>query len=289
MTIIKQVAKLALKKLGYEIKLIEQGNLPLSVPRWIQEIEIKPNTDDVISEGWVHNVLHMANKYYSPTNLNFLRTRIGEDYRIKYIAYTLDFRDQRVLELGPLEGHWSILIEKMGAKENISLEAKQKNYIKCMRIKNKYGLSHTKFYQLDIEDLYNHKTIPPFTGKFDLIFCIGLFYHLPNPPKALTWFLSQSDTLFLGTHYVEKQFIECYHQEGIFSDASVDYRGESYKGKWYSENVEADSSGMSPHSFWPYEVDLIRMLEQAGYQQIQVLGKDYLNNFPHITILAKRL
>jgi len=278
-----------LKKKGYELKRIEQ-NPPASLilPQKIIEKEIIPNTDDVIKEGWEHNVLHMANKNFSPSNLSFFRTNIGEDYRIKYIAYTLDFRDQRVLELGPLEGHWSILIEKMGAKENVSIEARQKNYIKCMRIKNKYGLNHTKFYQLNIEDLYNYNTHPPFSGNFDIIFCLGFFYHLPNPPKALAWFLTQSDTLFLGTHYVDDEFAEFFNQSNIFRDASIDYQGDVYRGKWYLENVQENSSGMSNHSFWPYEDDLIRMLDLAGYQEVQVLGKECLNNIPHITILAKK-
>ena len=286
MSMLKKFLKWFLKKKGYEICPINQKLLP-STPQWIQESSALPNVDAVIKGGWDYNVLHMANKNYSPPHPGFLRTRYGEDYRIKYVTYTLDLRDQRILELGPHEGHWSVLIEKMGARENVAVEAREKNYVKCMRIKEKYGLSRTTFYQGNIEDLYNLKIEPPFVGRFDLIFCLGLFYHLPNPPKALEWFLRYSDTLFLGTHYVEPRAIQLY--KTAWPDEVLVHQGESYKGKWYLEGGLQDTlSGLSNRSFWPYEKDLIQMLKHSGYSKIDVLGKDGVNGMPHITLLAKR-
>jgi hypothetical protein len=44
---------------------------------------------------------------------------------------------------------------------------------------------------------------------------------------------------------------------------------------------------MHPISFWPTEADLLKMLGDAGYKSISVLGKDPQNTRPHITILAE--
>jgi hypothetical protein len=53
-------------------------------------------------------------------------------------------RDQRVLEMGPLEGHHNIILEKMGVRENIALESRVDNLRKCNRIKDKYRLDCTR-------------------------------------------------------------------------------------------------------------------------------------------------
>ena len=284
----KKIIRFILRKFGFEVRKINKSFLndqPLTA-KWIKDSEPEPNVDEVIKEGWVSNVLHMANKNYTPPNLSYLRTQDGEDYRIKYVAYSLDLRDQRVLEMGPFEGRHSVLIEKMGARENIAIEAREENYAKCLRIKEKYGLSKTTYYKLNIEDMYNHRVDPPFNGKFDLLFCLGLFYHLPDPGRALDWFITQSDALFLGTHYVESRVIHLYDS---FEEGVLSYKGHSYKGRWYTEGGLKDAlSGMSHHSFWLYEEDLIRMLNRSGYKSVYVLGKDYQYERPHITLLAKK-
>jgi hypothetical protein len=284
----KKFINSVLKNRGYEIRSIEGA--PPSLPQWIRDSEPEPNTDAVINGKWEYTVLQMANRNYSPPNLGLIRTQYGEDCRIKYVANTLDLRDQRVLELGSHEGHWSVLIEKMGVRENVGIESRQTNFEKCLRVKDKYGLSQTAFHQLNIEDLYEGKIDPPFPGGFDLVFCLGLLYHLPDPAKAVEWFLTQSDTLFLGTQYVEKEAIRLYQsRDSRFQDGVLKYQGQSYSGKWYSEyGLEDHFSGMSPRSFWLYEEDLIRLLRSCGYQQVDILGKDYQNNMPHITLLARR-
>ncbi len=91
----------------------------------------------------------------------------------------------------------------MGVRENIAIEARAENLRKCNRIKEKYGLEHTTFLQHDLEQLYSGQETPQFQGSFDLVFCLGVLYHVPDPAKALAWFRSQASALFLGTHYIE--------------------------------------------------------------------------------------
>lgn len=252
---------------------------------WITSSEPQPIVDELIPHGWDYHVLHMANRHYQPPRLGYLRTPFGEDMRIKYITHFLDLRELRVMELGAHEGHHSILIEKMGARENFALEARQENFAKCLLIQEKYGLDRTHYYQINIEDLYRGKCPAPFSGKFDLIFCLGLLYHLPDPLRALSWFARQGDRLFLGTHFVEPAVIHLYHnlEDGVYSD-----QDKNYRGMWYREGgIEDRLSGMSGDSFWPYEEDLLKMLEDAGFKTVHVLGKDYQNHMPHITLLAQ--
>jgi hypothetical protein len=186
----------------------------------------------------------------------------------------------RVLELGPLEGHHSILIEKMGAKENIAIESRQDNYVRCLRVKEKYGLA-TIFLNLNIEDLYTGRVASP-GWNFDVVFCLGVLYHMPDPAMALQWMRSLSGRLFLGTHYVEPEFLTGQHDEALYT-----FNDHVYKGAWIEEGgINDPISGMSAKSFMPYEQDLLNMLTDVGYSRVHVLGKDLQNGWPHITILA---
>jgi hypothetical protein len=268
----KAIAKRLARSLGYEISKIQ------SPSAWPPP-DSEPPEDEVIPGPWIYHVLQMANQHYQPRTLRYHRTKYGDDQRIKYIAYFLDLRGLRTLEIGPLEGHHSVLLEKMGVRENVAIESRDDNLRKCLRIKEKYRLDHTTFLQQDLERLYSGQEKPQFTGPFDLVFCLGVLYHVPEPAKALEWFRSQANTLFLGTHFAEPR---------ERSDATYVCNGKSYRVKQWREGGLMDpASGMSPVSLWPYESDLIAMIHDAGYQRISVLGKDLQNGRAHITILAE--
>jgi hypothetical protein len=263
---VKALIKKSLWTLGYEIRRRPEPDTPAP-------------TDEVLAGPWFYHVLQMANRNYRPSILQYHRTIYGEDERLKYIAYFLDVRDQRVLEIGPLEGHHSVILEKMGVRENIAIESRADNLRKCQRIKEKYQLDHTQFLQYDLERLYRGDDMPRFGGPFDLVFCLGVLYHLPDPGRGLEWMRSQSSTLFLGTHYAKGN-----PMQGI----AYSYRGKSYRGREVAEGGIADPiSGMSPTSLLLYEDDLLRLIHDAGYSRAWVLGKGVQNDSLHITILAE--
>jgi hypothetical protein len=236
-------------------------------------------TDEVITGPWFSHVLQMANRYFRPVALHYNRGEI-EDERLKYIAYFLDVRDQRILEIGPFEGYHSVVLEKMGVRENIAIESRADNLSKCQRVKEKYHLNHTQFLQYDLECLYKGEEIPSFSGPFDLVFCLGVLYHLPDPGRGLEWMRAQSSTLFVGTHYATPR--------KRMKNITYSYGGKSYRGQELTEGGIADPvSGMSPTSLWLYEDDLLRLLQDVGYSRTWVLGKDVQNHTDHITLLAE--
>lgn len=271
---VKALIKKASRRLGYEIQRRNRSS-----PQWPQPDGPAP-TDEMLAGPWFYHVLQMANRYYRPRTLRYHRTIYGEDSRLKYIAHFLDVRGQRVLEIGPLEGHHSVILEKMGVRENIAIESRADNLFKCQRIKEKYHLDHTQFLQCDLERLYRGEYVPSFSGPFDLVFCLGVLYHLPDPGRGLEWMRSQSNILFLGTHY-------CEGNSNIdYSDYS--YGGKSYRGHEVVEGGIGDPiSGMSRTSLWLCEDDLLRLIQDVGYSRAWVLGKDLQNGWPHITILAE--
>lgn len=266
----KALLKNALWSIGYEICK--------------RSSELQPDSpapaDEVIAGPWLYHVLQMSNRYHRPDVLQYHRTKYGEDQRLKYIAYFLDVRDQRVLEIGPLEGHHSVILEKMGVRENIAIESRIENLRKCQRIKEKYRLDNTRFVQADLERLCTGAEVLSLSGPFDLVFCLGVLYHLSNPGRGLEWMRSQASTLFLGTHYAEANL----HQ----GEVSYHYDGQTYRARQVTEGGPNDLlSGMSPTALYLYEDDLLRLVHDVGYSRVSVLGKDLQNNAPHITFLAE--
>jgi hypothetical protein len=65
---IKDAVRAVLLRFGWELNRV---NVPLSPPPWIVRAEPRSLEDEVIKEGWVYNVLCMANRYYSPPSLAF--------------------------------------------------------------------------------------------------------------------------------------------------------------------------------------------------------------------------
>lgn len=286
---IKKAIKHMLKLVGFKLVRLnsesEVGWGAAKLPAWIQEPE--PIADEVIRSGWLYHALQMANRNYRPLQLAYARTPLGEDHRLKYVLYFLDFREKRVLELGPFEGYHSILLEKMGVRETIAVEGRADNFRKCARVKEKYGLDRTTYVLQDIEALVSGSSSPEFSGPFDIVFCCGLLYHLPDPAKALAWFRLQAPVLFLGTHYVEAADIAQYRSP-TFEPHRYSSQGRTYNAMLYREGGARDPlSGLSDHSIWVFEADLLQMLRDAGYSKVSVLGKDLQNQTPHISILAE--
>ncbi len=272
------------RRLGYEIRNV--SGMPEDVaPAWT-DLGLPIPEDQAVPGPWLSNVLEMATAAHRPSRLAYRRRRHGEDPRIKHFAFFLDLRGIRTLELGPFEGYWSVLLEKMGVRENVAIEVRPENLAKCERIKALHRLDRTTFVRQDIEALYRGEEEPAYSGRFDLVFCCGLLYHLPEPSRALRWARTQAPRLFLGTHYVEPAESGRYLPENFREARSRD--GEKlYLGMDYREGGRDDPiSGASPTSFWPREPDLVAMVLNAGYSRVEILGKDLLNRMPHITLMA---
>ena len=268
----KRLLKRGLRRLGFEVR--RAGALEQRAPSWV------PVTGDY------QHTERMANRFYRPAQLGGQPMPRGGDERVKYLLYFLDVRGLRVLELGPRDGHHSIMLEKMGAREIVSIEGRRENLETCLRAKERYGLEKTTFYLGDIEELAAGRVEPPFAGTFDLVFCTGLLYHLTDPGRALEWCRRQAPALFLQTHYVEEAALERYWSSG-FGDGVYRHRGHDYRVKLFREEADNIRSGLSEQSVWLYERDLLALIREAGFARVSVLGKDVHAGLPHITVLAE--
>lgn len=268
---IKRIAKRALRGLGYELRRV--GSLRANPPAWME-----------VTTDFRHTE-RMANRAYRPPPVRYERMPRAGDVRVKYLLYFLDLRDLRVLELGPRDGHQSIMLEKLGAREVVALEGRPENLEHCLRTKERYALDRTTFHLADVEALAEGQP-PPFHGTFDLVYCTGLLYHLQKPAPVLEWCRRQAPTLFLQTHYVEEAAADRYEGPG-FRETTYRHGEHEYRAKAFEEEAGNLRAGLRATSVWLYERDLLTAIERAGFENVSVLGKDVHAALPHITVLAE--
>jgi hypothetical protein len=107
-------------------------------------------------------------------------------------------------------------------------------------------------------------------GRFDVVFCAGLLYHLPEPWSLIKQFRTVAPDLFLSTHFAEREEVVV----------------EGRSGRWYQEfGAEDRLSGMSVRSFWYTKSALLRELERL-YRAVRVIREDEIDAGPLITVAA---
>jgi len=102
---------------------------------------------------------------------------------------------------------------------------------------------------------------------YDLILCLGLFYHLDVHDQLELLANGKGRPLILDTHVANGR-----HQHRL----SREKRVQGYRGRWYTEPGRVTSSWSNPRSFWPTPDSLLRMLQEHGYQVTLAVEPWYL-------------
>ena len=78
--------------------------------------------------------------------------------------------NMKVADLGCLEGGYTVEFARMGF-QSAGIEARAENIKKCNYVKANLNLSNLAFIEDDARNLSAY-------GKFDIVYCSGLLYHL---------------------------------------------------------------------------------------------------------------
>jgi SAM-dependent methyltransferase len=228
----------------------------------------------------------LANRHYRPSVMAYGGGPHAEDRRLKYLVHYLDVRDRQVLELGPLYGHFTVMLDKLGAKSIIGVEARPENVEVCERLKATYGLSTVRFVQHDIERLSRGEEKPTLDLASDVIFNAGLLYHLTDPVAVLRWCREQAPEMLLMTQYYEPKAPR-YYPAGNFQPATVQLATGVVPAMSYREGGMSDPlSGTAARSIWLTEECIVTALHEAGYPRVDTLGRDLVGSHPHISFIA---
>ena len=209
------------------------------------------------------------------------------DSRIQWVERRLgSFQDKRVLELGPLEGGHTTMMERAGA-EVLAIEANQRAFVKCLLVKNALHLRAEFLYG----DFRPYLEQTP-TGSFDFVLAIGVLYHMLEPAKLLHDIAQATDAFAVWTHYYDAKIVGANprfnpksHLE-IVEGRSVEVYRQNYL---FSVKAKGFCGGSAPYSFWMTRNGILELVRSLGFD-VQV-GEENLDHpsGPCFLFFAKRI
>ncbi len=146
-----------------------------------------------------------------------------------------------VADLGCLEGGYAAAFAQAGYTVT-GVDARAENLECAAFVADALGLPNLSFELADVRDL---------DGEFDAVFCCGLLYHLDEPAAFLRLLGRVTRRLLIvQSHY----------------SLAGDVVNEGYRGHWYPEPGDRQSSYGNRLSFWLRKPDLLAAMEAAGFE-----------------------
>ncbi|MBN2482652.1 MAG: class I SAM-dependent methyltransferase [Candidatus Omnitrophica bacterium] len=196
--------------------------------------------------------------------------------RIKVLLEKIDIRGLRVLELGSLEGAHAMMLEGAGAGEIISIEGREENFLKCLVAKNALRSKRCTFLLGDLNEV-----VPQIDQIFDLCLAVGILYHLPDPVKIMYHLGKISRNIFVWTHCIPSSAApkRLVH---------IEYQNNRYRGTYAWEDSRIKVNAVKGKVFWLCEDDLVRLINDAGFSNIDIIGREQRKEGQAITLCARR-
>jgi len=198
----------------------------------------------------------------------------ANDSRVALVANLIDPRQGTVLEVGCCEGIHTVQLAAV-AKHVTALDVRAKNVLCTL----------ARLFVHDIHNvtvrLHDARQLSSASEHFDVLFHVGVLYHLMDPVEHLFAVRDLADNLVLDTHVT--------HDDTNFPRDDIHYQGQTYRAHVYREGGWADVfSGVEPASRWLHQDALVQVLRDAGYASVDVVGERLERNGPRVCIVARR-
>ena len=186
-----------------------------------------------------------------------------------------------VVDLGCLEGGFTLAFAQRGAARALGIEARELSVQRCELARNLLGVENAEFVVADIKDeLVRH-------DPFDVVFATGILYHVADPAGFLHTMRSAcSHVALVDTHVARLD--EVSHDCSPI--VSKDAHGSTYRGRMFPEyplDVSDDAKEAmawaaysDADAFWPLEDDLVRMMHDAGFARVEKIDVVGDGNLP---------
>lgn len=218
-------------------------------------------------------------------------TPLFEDSRIRWAIENLGgVSGKRVLELGPMEGGHSYMLEQAGASSVIAIEAGSRAYLKCLVAKEVTRLRRCSFLLGDFEEYLRHAK-----DHFDAVIACGVLYHMKDPVELIHNLARFTDRVYIWTqYYIPERVAAIAHMKNRFpGNHRAEHAGFPYTAHRYEYGDFLDTTrfagGSAEYSHWVDRDDLLGALRHAGFTDI-VVGEDDVEhvNGPCISLLARK-
>lgn len=179
-----------------------------------------------------------------------------------------------VVDLGCLEGGFSIALATRGAGLVVGIEARQLSVDRCNLVRDFAHLTNVEFRCADL-----HEELARWPAGFDAVLAAGILYHLPDPARSLVVIRAACRGFALiDTHVAvpDRPTHSCSAEIVELRSGGATYSGRTFREFDETappEDREAYLWAAHDHSevFWPFEEDLVRMMTAAGFATVTKL------------------
>lgn len=242
------------------------------------------NALDIFKNEWSSKLPNDLEKFKAGNSQLF------DDDRIKWLISELgDVKDKTILELGPLEGGHTYMLEKNGAAI-LAIEGNSKAFLKCLITKELLGLKKSRFLCGNFTEYLKTSK-----EKFDVCIASGVLYHMINPIELLYLLSKTTNNLFIWTHYYDDEIISKNKEikqkftKGISTEHNG-FRCSLFKYHYYDAlSWNGFCGGPELYSYWMTRNDILKCLTFFGFTKIktQFDHVDHING-PSLAILATK-
>jgi hypothetical protein len=200
-------------------------------------------------------------------------------------------KGQRLIELGPLEGGHSWMLEQMGAAEVIAVEASTRAYLKCLTLKELTGMTRVRFLCGDSTAYLRENP----AARADAIVASGILYHMTNPVELIAEIAAHTDRMFLWTAYYDEAIITTNPQ---LTARFGPPRTETHAGFAYTVHPYhyrstrfrlGFSGGVASYSHWLTRDTILQALRHFGFDRIETAFEEPGHgNGPAFALVASR-
>jgi protein-L-isoaspartate O-methyltransferase len=209
-----------------------------------------------------------------------------EDPRMHWCIDRLGITGSSVLELGPLEGGHSYMLDRAGAARVVSIEANRDAYLRCLIAKEIVGMPSVEFLLGDgVEYLAE---CPP----VDTVIASGVLYHLQDPVSLLQRISEKCSAVFLWTHVYDREILAGkFNLKRRFGRAETVER-HGFRHTVYRRYYDAALfkrrfiGGSETTTHWITKEDLLSAFRHFGFRNIECAFED--NTHAHGPSLAVR-
>jgi 2-polyprenyl-3-methyl-5-hydroxy-6-metoxy-1,4-benzoquinol methylase len=183
-----------------------------------------------------------------------------------------------VVDLGCLEGGFTLAFARLGAAEAVGIEARALSHRRCELARRLLRLPNARFVHGDVKDELAHAT-----AGFDVVFAAGILYHVADPWTLLRAMADACrDVALVDTHVAG---IEGPSHAACSAEIVERAFGKStWRGRNFREYAPASdansreqmiwSAWSDAESFWPLEADLVSMIRDAGFARATKIAPD---------------
>jgi hypothetical protein len=252
--------------------------------RFITQAPCNQNIVDLFEGKWSSMLPVSANLITRPGY-----AALFEDERITWASEVLGpFLRKKVLELGPLEGGHSYMLNALGA-EVTAIEANAEAFLRCLCIKEIFGLNNVRFLLGDFLKFFTAEKY-----VFDAIIASGVLYHMTNPVALLEAIERSSDRVFLWTHYFDEELHSGRDDRDLFdldSATANNLKGLKGRRKRYHQDAlqwQGFTGGTAPSAVWLERGSILEFFRDHGYvTKVNFEDRNHPNG-PAFAICASR-